>query len=79
MWERTDTVNEGTVHLDPRYRWTPPIEEEGTFSFPQLFKRPFAECNVMCRRANERAEHIKVMKHPKRTPKESPQWVCVGR
>jgi len=68
-----------TVHLDPRSRWTPPIEEDGNFSFPPWFKCPFEECEVMCGTAEECAEHVSVMKHPKRTPRDSPQWVCVGR
>ena len=55
------------------------MEEDGHFYFPEQFKCPFTECSVMCRTAEECATHVSEVKHPKRTPRDSPQWVCVGR
>ena len=72
-------IHEDTVHLDPRCRWTPPTEHEGLYSFANPFRCPFAKCDATCQGADECAQHINNMKHPKRSPKDSPQWVCVGR
>ena len=55
------------------------MEEDGQFSFPAEFKCPFNACDVMCRTAEDCSQHVGNIKHPKRTSRDSPQWVCVGR
>ena len=73
---RKQSIQEDTIHLDSRCKWTAPSEHEGLFSFADPFKCPFANwCHVQ--RGWRMCTAHPWIQPPEQNAKESPMRVCV--